>query len=390
MSSKSNYRPREIFSTDTHVPRVMIAPGRYIQGPNSLDHLGRYLSVIPAQRVGILITAGGQRRFGERVAQSLMSANVEFVVEIFQDECSYEEADRAATALRERDPDLDSLIAIGGGKCLDAGKAIAFRLGVPVVICPTIASTDAPCSAVAVMYTPDGIAIGGEFYPNSPALVVVDSQIIAKAPAHFLVAGMADALASFYEAKACFETPTARSMVGARTPLSVLAMTEMVPQTLFEQGPTALEAVQQDIVTEALEQAIEVNTLTSGIGFESGGLAFVHSVAKGLTAIESVRDDYLHGELVAIGILAQLMLLDDTDEAARVIDFFTAVGLPRHFGELGLTLTPTSDTFNLIVDHTFTTPFINNVGFTVTRQHVVDALLAVDRFGREQSGKVAE
>ena len=58
---------------------------------------------------------------------------------------------------------------------MDAGKCVSFRLGVPVVICPTIASTDAPCSAVSVMYTREGVGIGPEFFSNSPALVVVDT-----------------------------------------------------------------------------------------------------------------------------------------------------------------------------------------------------------------------
>ncbi|MEM7345435.1 MAG: glycerol dehydrogenase, partial [Chloroflexota bacterium] len=332
----SSYKPGAIFSTDNYIPRVMIAPSRYIQGPDALEHLGRYLSLIPAKKVGLLITEGGQQRFGTRINQTLRAADIEPTVEIFQDECSYEEAERAATTLRQKKQGLDCLIAVGGGKCLDAGKAVAFRLGVPVVTCPTLASTDAPCSAVAVMYTPEGIALGGEFYPQSPALVVVDSQIIAQAPARFLVAGMADALATWYEAKACFDTPTARSMVGGRIPVSVLAMAETGANLLFEQGPKALSAVHQGRVTEALEQVIEINTLTSGLGFESGGLAVVHAVAKGLTAIESVRLNYLHGELVAIGILTQLILTRDFTEAERVVEFFAKVGLPHRLEQIGI------------------------------------------------------
>ena len=177
--------PREIFTAETHPPstRVMIAPGRYIQGDGVFDQLGRYLGLVPASKVGILISPGGIRRLGDRLSQTMQQAGVTFQTLPFEGECAYAEVERCVTQFQAFSLDLDALIAIGGGKCLDAGKATAHRLGVPIIICPTIASTDAPTSAVAVMYDEDGLALGGEFYPHSPAMVVVDSGIIAAAPA---------------------------------------------------------------------------------------------------------------------------------------------------------------------------------------------------------------
>ena len=39
------------------------------------------------------------------------------------------------------------VMASGGGKAIDTVKVVAGQLGLPTIILPTLASTDAPCSA---------------------------------------------------------------------------------------------------------------------------------------------------------------------------------------------------------------------------------------------------
>jgi glycerol dehydrogenase len=198
------------------VPRVLIAPSRYIQGDRILEHLGRYLCLLPSTRAAILISAGGQQRDGARLVASLRQAAIDAVVVTFQGECSAEEVARVVGVLQATTPPVDCVVAVGGGKCVDAGKCVAARVAVPVVICPSVASSDAPCSAVSVMYTPAGGRAGVEYFPQSPALVVIDTRLIAEAPVRYLVAGMGDAMATWYEARTCLQNPQARSVVGAR------------------------------------------------------------------------------------------------------------------------------------------------------------------------------
>ena len=44
----------------------------------------------------------------------------------------------------------------------------------------------------------------------------------------------------------------------------------------------------------------------------------------------------MHGEMVAIGLLTQLVLESHMDEAKRVAEFCASVGLPAHYGHLAL------------------------------------------------------
>ena len=77
-------------------------------------------------------------------------------------------------------------------------KAVAHYVKSPVVICPTIASTDAPCSALSVIYSDEGVFEEYFFLPKNPDVVLVDTQVIADSPVRLTVAGIGDALATLF------------------------------------------------------------------------------------------------------------------------------------------------------------------------------------------------
>jgi glycerol dehydrogenase len=385
---REQFLPHKVYVSDNTreggVPRVLIAPQKYIQGQGVLDHLGRYLSIIPCERVAVLVFREGMELVGGRIIQSLQEARIQPNLLAFDGECSYEEVDRVYAALTSEAAPVDCLIAAGGGKCLDTGKCVAHRLSVPLIVCPTIASTDAPCSAMAVMYTKDGVLKGVEFFPRSPAIVVVDTAVIAAAPVRHLLAGMADALATWYEARTCFRNPRARSMVGARTTMAALGIADLCARIIYEYGPGAVAAARKGEVNEALERVVEANTLLSGVGFESGGLAAAHAVAQGFTVVPRVHETYLHGEMVAIGLLVHLILEDDLDEARKVARFLARLGLPVHLGQLSLDLHGDEKSLQEAMKAAVTTsPFVHNEPFEVTPEKLLAALSQADEVGKE-------
>jgi len=393
MPDLTPYTPQSVFAHDDGdhhcVPQVLIAPSRYVQGSGTLEHLGRYLSLVPSRRAAVLLSAGGRHRDGARLSKSLGSAGVGAEMVTFGGECSLEEVERVAALLRTRTPAVDCLVAVGGGKCVDAGKAIAWRLAIPAVICPSLASNDAPCSAVSVMYTPEGAWAGIEFFRESPALVVVDTRVVAEAPVRYLVAGMGDAMATWYEARTCLQNPEGRTVLGARPTLAANALGELCANTLFEHGIAAVTAVQRREVTDALERVVEANTLLSGIGFESGGVAGAHAVAQGLTVIPAVARDYLHGEMVAMGLLTQLVFESRDAEARRVAEFFAAVGLPIHLGQLSLGADDGRQ-LRSVMETALTLPFVGNEPLPVTVDGLLTASRRADGLGRQVAQATGE
>ena len=389
MDPTQAYLPSQVFAPPGtgRAPRAFIAPQRYIQGAGVLAHIGRYLSLLGARRAAILISAGGQRRHAAVLVDSLRAAGIESVVCRFGGECSLPEIEKHAGALRAQN--VGCVLAVGGGKCVDAGKAIAFRLGAPVVVAPTLASNDAPCSALSVLYTPAGVSIGLEFQPCSPALVVVDTAIVAAAPERYLVSGMGDAMATWYEASVCLHNEKAVTTIGARPTIASFAIGEICAQTLFEQGAAAAAAVADHVVNDSLETVVEANTLLSGLGFESGGLAAAHGYAQSFTAIAVTKAEYLHGEMVAMGTLAQLVLESRPEEARRVAEFFARVGLPVHLEQLAIEAGDRS-ALNTIADAALAFPFTGNMPMRIDAAVLRQALLAADELGAAVSREAGD
>lgn len=310
--------------------KVFLSPGRYVQGPGELVRLGEYVRSLGDDAV-VIISAGGRRRFGETVEGSLAAAGISSETVEFNGECSRAEIDRLVALVQKRGSQV--VIGVGGGKIFDTAKETADAAGLPVVIVPTIAATDAPCSSCSVIYTEEGAYSAVVYQRRSPALVLVDSDVVSRSPMRLTVSGMGDALATFFEARAVRQsnalTPARGKITGAAYALATYCY-----QTLLADGVRAKRALEVGARTEAVERIIEANTLASGLGFESGGLAAAHAVHNGLTVLPETHGMY-HGEKVAFGTIVQLVL-EDAPELDEVIAFCKAVGLPTTFARLGI------------------------------------------------------
>jgi glycerol dehydrogenase len=318
-------------------------------------------------------------RLADTWKSSLDQAGIHHAVHRFGGECSLIEIERAKTAARHSK--CRTIIGAGGGKVLDTARAVAADLMLPVVNCPTVASSDAPCSALSVIYTEEGVFEEYRFYRKNPDLVLVDTQVIAQAPPRLLVAGMGDALATWFEAKTCY-AGSVKNMRGGGSTTSALALAELCYRTLLADGAGALQAVSTQVVTPALERLVEANTLLSGLGFESSGLAAAHAVHNGLTAAHETHA-FFHGEKVAFGLIVQLVLEGAPRAIAEeVLAFSSEVGLPITLAEIGMAELPRERLTPIADRATAPGETIHNEPFQVTPDMVADAILAADALGR--------
>ena len=133
----------------------------------------------------------------------------------------------------------------------------------------------------------------------------------------------------------CSDTQSENECGGLGTPTG-LALARLCYDTLLQYGADAKIAAGRHTITPALEHIVEANTLLSGIGFESGGLASAHAIHNGLTALEETHA-YYHGEKVAFGVLAGLQLAAaPPEESDMVFSFCEEVGLPTTLADIGL------------------------------------------------------
>jgi glycerol dehydrogenase len=362
-----------------------IFPGRYVQGYDALKNLGEEIKRFGAKALLIVDPFVADELLPS--FKSGLDGVIEYQVDRFVGEASDEEIERLGDVVRQADAQV--VAGIGGGKTLDTAKAVAHHAKLPVVIVPTIASTDAPTSALSVIYTSEGEFKRYLILPKNPEVVLVDTKVIAEAPVRFLVSGMGDALATWFEAESARQK-YAHNMTGHVGSMTAYALARLCFDTLMEYGVAARTACAVHAVVPAFERIVEANTLLSGLGFESGGLAAAHAIHNGLTVLEETHD-YYHGEKVAFGTLASLFL---TGKPAALIDqvytFCEDVGLPTTLEEIGLDFVTDEDLMLVAEAATAEGETIHNEPMPVTPQMVVAALKAADAEGIRRTEQYEE
>lgn len=357
---------------------TIISPNRYVQGRGELKNLPEHAKKL-GKKLFVIISASGLKRVRDLLEKSFENTGMELVFEEFQGECCETEIKRLGSRFQENKCDL--VVGVGGGKIHDSAKAAAYYQGAPVVIIPTIASTDAPCSALSVIYSETGVFERYLFLNSNPDLVLVDTDIIAAAPSRLLVSGMGDALATYFEARAVAASG-ALSCAGGKPTKGALALAKLCYETLLEDGVKAKLAVEAGACTQAVENIIEANTYLSGIGFESGGLAGAHAIHNGLTVIKDCHHLY-HGEKVAFGTLTQLVLENAGQKLLEeVIGFCMDVGLPTTFAELGMARPDKDLLMEAAVRACSPDDTLVNMPFEVTPEMVYAAMVGADALGK--------
>jgi glycerol dehydrogenase len=361
-----------------------VFPGKYIQGVGAICELPALVNLLGNH--GLILASP---TVNDKVLNrcDLDWASHSIPIEVFHGECCEKELGRLSTAIAQTHADV--LIGMGGGKTIDTAKIAADRAGVPVIIVPTIASSDAPCSGCAVLYSEDGIFECVLYQKTNPAAVLVDLGIIAEAPTRFLVAGMGDALSTWFEARSC-ERTHAPNECGGYSTIAGLAIAKLCYDTLLSHGPAAKLACERHLVTPALDRIVEANILLSGIGFESAGLAAAHSIHNGLTALAETHA-YYHGEKVAFGVLAGLVLADaPKDEMATVFSFCEQVGLPTRLADIGLENAGRPQMMEVAEKACAPGTPIHHEADVITPEKVLDAILAADALGQERKNRRVE
>jgi glycerol dehydrogenase len=360
---------------------VMIAPRRYVQGRNVLAEIGTYLKPLGSKPL-LLWDARVKAVVGERVLAGCKAAGLAAIDVEFKGDSTKAEVARVAAIAKEKGADV--AVGIGGGKTLDTAKAAAAAAGLKMVTVPTIASNDSPTSSYTVWYDEKGNCLGFESWGVNPDLVLVDSQVIAEAPVRAFVAGMGDALATWIEAEAAYKT-RAGNLAGGISTQATMALARLGYDILMEHGIEARRAVQEKIVTPAVEKCIEANVLLSGLGFESCGVATAHMIANCLPSFPECHG-LMHGEEVGFGIVSQLCLDEDMPvaEMHRIVDFEIAIGLPVTFAELRLAGIGRERLQKIGDICAGKGSLCENHPFTVTSASVVDAMIAADALGRER------
>jgi glycerol dehydrogenase len=316
-------------STQSHA----IAPRRVLRGPSA------WADALPAiaalgLRPLLLGRSAATAPLRQGLQADLMAAGLEPVAATLQHDCC--ESDLARLAQQCTTEGCDAVLAVGGGKVLDAGKLLAHRLGLACITVPTSAATCAGWTALANLYSEQGAFQGDVALERCPDLLVFDHGLVGQAPPRTLASGIADAMAKWYEASVSSGASTDGLVQQAVQQARVLR-----DQLLLE-----AEAALQQPGSEAWVRVAEACGLTAGLIGGIGGArcrtVAAHAVHNGLTQLAASHGQ-LHGEKVGYGILVQLRLEEviggnglAAQARRQLLPFFQALGLPVSLADLGL------------------------------------------------------
>ena len=359
---------------------VYASTGRYTQGPGVIDGLVGELDYLGiAGRVLVISGPTVRGLLGDRLRAQFESAGRASDHPLFGGECTGAEIDRLSEHARGTGASV--VMGAGGGKVLDTSRAVAAGLGIPFVSCPTLASTDSPCSALAIVYDEHGIYQEFRSFGRNPALTLVDTEVILAAPRRYFIAGMGDGISTVFEARACIRGGR-ENFRGGHATVAATGIAESCCRTILDHGREALADLGAGRRTTAFERVVEANTLLSGIGFESIGIAAAHGLHNAMTVAPSTHR-YLHGEKVSFGTMTLLALEDQPREQwEEVTRFSVDVGLPVTLEEVGLDRTDESTLREIAERAVRPGEVTNNEPFTVTADAVHQAMLEADQRGR--------
>lgn len=364
--------------TTSTASRAFGGPFRYIQGPGEFQNLGIYARDY-GRKIFVLIDGFLYESLTAQLREIFAGRANAFSALSFGGECCEAEAARVTQAAKAAGADI--IAGAGGGKTLDTAKIAANNLGLPQFIIPSSASTDAPTSSMSVLYKESGEHLRCIVHRRGPDLVLVDSRIIAQAPLRLFVAGIGDALATWFEARANARSDAANYIGrGYRRCKAGLAIAKMCYDVLTEDAFAAKLALERGALSEAVENVIEANILLSGLGFENTGCAGAHSLHTGFHEIPAAKQ-MLHGEIVAFGVIFQLVMENaGQGELEKTVQFLKRMGLPITLKQLNVEPSPENirTITRRVVDGN---SGVEAEPFLITEDLVYNAIVAADALG---------
>lgn len=273
--------------------------------------------------------------------------------------------------------EVEALIAVGGGKCIDTVKYVGNELNIPVYTFPTIASTCAAVTKISIMYHSDGSFKDIPQLKQPPVHCFIEPRIIAQAPIQYLWAGIGDTMAKHVES-----VFSARNDVLDYASELGIKIGENCFYPILRDGEKALNDAKKHEVTQELEKVIENIIITTGsvslAVHPKYNSALAHALFYGLTLRKHIEKNHLHGEVVSYGTLVQLMMDKQFDMLEKTYQFHKKIGLPTCLSDLELNI---QDDLTDILEKAECNTELEHVPYPVTQKRILDAIKELEIYG---------
>lgn len=293
---------------------------------------------------------------------------------VYGKECTRKNVERLCGIYKNSN--VDFIVGVGGGKALDTSKCLADMLGVKIITVPTIVSTCAASSALAVMYT-ENHAFDGFWYFDAPAYhIFIDTNILIEAPNEFFRAGIGDTLAKYYEVEF-----SARGREKTFNDEMGISISRMCNTPLLESAADAYEDCRAGRITDKFEQVSLIILVSTGMvsmlinhGFNG---AVAHALFYGLTEIEGFEERFRHGDVIGYTTAVQLMLDGQCDEAVKIGSLIKRLGVEATLSERNVPVD--FGYLSPILEATLKDPDMDVVPYEITKEMIFEAIVKMEK-----------
>jgi glycerol-1-phosphate dehydrogenase [NAD(P)+] len=312
--------PSNNFS-DQNSGHLMRLPRAVYIGYDSLDGLGRLM--INENLQGPICVASGpnvRNLLGGRLADGLKSFQTLWVVIDSPTEVMARILEQKA-----KDKNAKTILAFGGGKTIDVAKVASVHLSLPMVSVPTSASHDGISSPFA------SLRDSGRPYSIvtvPPVMIVVDLNVILKAPPRLMKGGFGDMIAKLTAVK---DWELGRDERGEYFGDYSANLARMSAQHVMDKAALISQTNPEGV--RALVEALISSGVAAGIAGSSRPCSGAeHLISHALEIIAPGKG--LHGEKTGLStvITAKLHGLDWAAVRQSLID----AGCPVNFEQLGI------------------------------------------------------
>ncbi len=274
----------------------------------------------------------------------------------------------------------DLVFGIGGGRAVDTCKVVADKLNKPMFAFPTVASNCAACTAVSVVYNPDG-SLNSYYYPAPAVHTFINTAIIADSPEDLFWAGIGDTLA-----KECEAELASRADQLFHTTLLGIQVSHSCTSPILEYGEQAYTDFKAKKVTFALQQVILDIIMSTGIvsNLTCGGEEYYYNSSLAhcfynASTVLPQSHNHLHGEIVSFGVLVLLTYDGQLELRNTVAAFNKRMGLPTTLADLDIVDEADLDK---LVDKAPSIMEWGKVPEPATKEKFKQAILDADAYGK--------
>ncbi|MFF9867170.1 iron-containing alcohol dehydrogenase family protein [Streptomyces sp. NPDC013953] len=269
-------------------------------------------------KLAMAISNGSGQALREKLAPLLPDADWYHVAD-----GSIDSAVRLADAIRGKR--YDAVVGVGGGKILDVTKYAAARVGLPMVSVATNLSHDGICSPIATLDNDNG---RGSYGVPSPIAMVIDLDVIRRAPARFVRSGIGEAISNL---SAIADWELSHRHTGEQIDGLAAAMARTSGESVLRHPG----GVEDDELLIVLAEALVLGGIAMSISGDSRpSSGACHEISHAFDLLYPGRAA-LHGEQVGLGAAFAMNLRGAREESGLFAEVLRRHGLPVLPEEIG-------------------------------------------------------